>query len=465
MKTEHSNPGTVAKSLTTTAFCIACLLAAPSCSDFIDVGPPETELTRDQVFIDDTSAEAAMVAVYVHANGDHFAGGGPRSDLAYVTGKSADEIGPDADQNGIQLYENELTPDNNRILTLWVGAYESIYRINAILEGLSAPSGVSDGKRKQLEGEAKFMRAFNYFYLVNLFGDVPLVTSTDYRVNATLPRSPVQSIYDFILNDLHQSLALLPDNFSLWNNLRIRPAKAAATALLSRVHLFLGNWLLAEQHASDVINQSAVFSLEPSLLSVFLMNNKEAIWQFYTIQANINSRHGVVANNLSNTVPLTDIFLGAFEENDQRRVQWVGTWPTFSYAFKYKVGTNTTLTELTTNLRLAELYLIRAEARAMQNNIAAARDDVNIIRNRAGLPDTDADTQSALMEVIKQEKRIEFFAEYGHRWLDLKRWNDIDAVLGPVKPKWQPTDALYPIPASEIHRNQNLTQNPGYTTN
>jgi hypothetical protein len=113
-------------------------------------------------------------------------------------------------------------------------------------------------------------------------------------------------------------------------------------------------------------------------------------------------------------------------------------------------------------LRLAEQYLIRAEARAQLENIPGAQEDLNAIRSRAGLPDTDADDKASLLLAIERERQAELFAEGGHRWLDLKRTNRADAVLGPLKADWQTPDALFPIPDAERQLNPNLTQNDGY---
>ena len=114
-------------------------------------------------------------------------------------------------------------------------------------------------------------------------------------------------------------------------------------------------------------------------------------------------------------------------------------------------------------LRLAEQYLIRAEARAQQNNISGAQSDVNVIRNRAGLANTTATTQGTLLSAIEHERQIELFAEWGHRWMDLKRTNRADAILGPLKSSnWQSSDVLFPIPLTQIQNDPNFTQNSGY---
>jgi hypothetical protein len=118
-------------------------------------------------------------------------------------------------------------------------------------------------------------------------------------------------------------------------------------------------------------------------------------------------------------------------------------------------------------LRLAEMYLIRAEARLLQDKFSGAISDVDVIRQRAGLPriqDTNPGiSKSELMLAIERERRIEFLAEWGHRWLDLRRWKRAEAVLAPVKTGWSNDDQLYPIPSSELSKNVNLQpQNDGY---
>lgn len=113
--------------------------------------------------------------------------------------------------------------------------------------------------------------------------------------------------------------------------------------------------------------------------------------------------------------------------------------------------------------RLSEQYLIRAEARAHLDNISGAQLDLNTIRNRAGLPNTLATSMSDLLNAIIQERQVELFAEQGHRWFDLKRTGNAGTVLSAIKPNWQATDVLLPIPETELEINPNLLpQNSGY---
>ncbi len=128
----------------------------------------------------------------------------------------------------------------------------------------------------------------------------------------------------------------------------------------------------------------------------------------------------------------------------------------YYYVNKYKVkqGESGSINEFYTPLRLAEQYLIRAEARANQGKLAEAIDDINIIRNRANLAGLSSGLdESAVATAIDQENRIEFLVEYGHRWLDLKRLGRAGEVLSPLKgADWQLTDQLFPIPLSEIQK-------------
>jgi hypothetical protein len=152
---------------------------------------------------------------------------------------------------------------------------------------------------------------------------------------------------------------------------------------------------------------------------------------------------------------------------DLRRSSWTITKTIAGKIYyginKYKVNTGTG-NEYSVALRLAELYLIRAEARAQQGNLGTAKADLDMIRTRAALPAVSASlTQAQMLAAIEQERKVELFGEWGHRWLDLKRTSRADAVIGAIKPAtYKPTSVLYPVPQSQILLNNSLTQNPSY---
>jgi hypothetical protein len=152
------------------------------------------------------------------------------------------------------------------------------------------------------------------------------------------------------------------------------------------------------------------------LNSVFLANSSEAIWQLLPVLSFINTADGISFVPFSTTAKpayvVTDGLLNAFENNDQRKANWlksnVVSGQSYFYPYKYKVNVSPTIIEHNMVLRLAEQYLIRAEARAEQNNIPGAQADLNVIRTRAGLPNTTATDKTSLSDAIQQERRIEF---------------------------------------------------------
>jgi starch-binding outer membrane protein, SusD/RagB family len=299
---------------------------------------------------------------------------------------------------------------------------------------------------------------------------VPLYLSLNYQLNDKASKTAAAEVYDQIISDLKDAQNLLSIDYSFSNGERLRPNKWSATALLARTYLYTQKWDSAEAQSSLVIN-NGLYSLTP-LDSTFLANSNEAIWQLQPVMPGFDTNEG---ENFILTAPPTDVSLStfimnAFEPNDNRLTQWVGTFSegtnTWFFPYKYKIQTSSTsppFAEYSMVLRLAEQYLIRAEARAEENtNIAGAQQDLNIIRYRAGLPNTTASDQSSLLTAIAHERQVELFSEWGHRWLDLIRTNKADAVLGSEKPTWKSYAKLYPIPSNEIQINSNVTQNSGY---
>ncbi len=457
------------KSLFTGMLIIIYLLSAFSCNKFVEVPAPKDQLINTTVFANSRTATAAITGIYssmMSTNG--FASGGYGS-VTFLGGLSADELVnysvlPDLDQ----FYTNNLTATNSIIqYNIWNEAYSYIYSANAAIEGLNNSTGISLPLKNQLEGEAKFIRAFCHFYLVNLFGDVPYITTTDYLVNAMASRSASSMVFQNIISDLEDAQNLLANDYSYSNGEKVRPNKWAATALLARVYLYEEDWADAATQATAVIT-SGNYGLENDLNNVFLKNSTEAIWQLMPVIPDMNTNEGYffILQTTPYYVALNKSLLDAFEVNDKRRIDWVDSFydgtKTYYFPYKYHVKNSPVLTEYSMVLRLSEQYLIRAEARAQQNNIASAKADLNIIRNRAGLPNTTAENKEALLTAIEHERQTELFCEWGHRWLDLKRTGRSDIVLKPIKPGWQAKDSLYPIPQLERQTDPHLTQNPGY---
>lgn len=438
-----------------------------SCEQFIDVDAPKTQIVNAKVFENEAGVRAALVGIYSELmTSTTFASGGDIG-VTVIAGLSADELDNHSTRPArIAIADNTLTPLNT-VSSIWTEAYLTIYEANAILEGVNNSVSLSQSLRDQAIGEALFIRAFAHFYLVNFYGDVPLILSTDYRINRVASRTPVTEVYNQIELDLLKAQSLLLEDYSFSGGQRIQPNKWAATALLARVYLYQQKWNEAESQAASII-ESMQFSL-PELNSVFLANSEETIWQLMPVVPLTNTNDGsyFFNNNGVLSVTVSASVLNAFEAGDNRAVSWIATGLNgdvpFTYPYKYKIITGgQPLVEYQMVFRLAEQYLIRAEARAMQNDLAASVHDLNMIRTRAGLSTIEANnlSQTNVLDAIGQERRVELFAEWGHRWFDLKRTGKIDATLGPVKQNWQSNDALFPIPQKEITANPNLTQNP-----
>ncbi|MBK8087719.1 MAG: RagB/SusD family nutrient uptake outer membrane protein [Chitinophagaceae bacterium] len=451
--------------------CIMLLLSVylTACKKFVSIPSPQTQLETSALFENNQAAIAAVVGLYsqMMQTSVSLTNGG----ATVYPALSADELYNTSSSTDYDAFRsNEIQFASSLGLTrLWTFGFRNIYHINAVLEGLQASVSVTDSLKKQLRGEMLVTRALNYFYLVNLFGDLPLIQTTDFTLNQSLPRSASGKIYDLILSDLKEARDLLPVTYPAGS--KTRPNKFTASALLARTYLYLQNWPLAEQYASEVIS-SNLYTLNPSLSNTFLAASPEPIWQISPVSSTINTAEGNTLIPSSATakpaLAITAWLLNAFETGDLRKTGWLKTNTVaglpYTYPFKYKVRTAAPpYSEYYVIIRLAEMYFIRAEARVQQNDLANAVTDINSIRNRAGLANTVYNTQSSLLAAVMQERRIELMFEWGHRWLDLKRTSAAGTVLLPLKsPGWQSTDIFYPVLQYELDTNPFLIQTPGY---
>lgn len=443
-------------------YIVCCLLVIPlACKKLIAVDTPANELPAEVVFGNDALADAAVADIYYILAGYYTS-----TTVPIINGMTADEL-MTINPPYLRYVNNAIPVDDALLLFSWRDFYKAIYRANAILEGLATASGISSTRVSQLSGEAKFLRAFCYYYLVNNWGDVPLITSTDVTKTAMAPRSPVAAVNAQVLADLQSAVTLLPESYS--STEKVRANKWAAVAMLARVSLQMGQWADAALNASHVINSGRYLPLsQPD--SIFLKNSRSAILQIWVNDGfTFPGRTFLPVNNNSSNYPLSTDFINSFEPGDLRRAEWTGTFTyvgeLYYYPYKYKNRTATTgdAGEYLMLLRIAEQYLIRAEALCRQGSVAAAVSDLNVIRQRSGLEDLPAGmSRDSCLLAIEQERRVELFTEWGDRWLSLKRNGRINTVLSVVKTNWKASAALYPIPQQERNTNPLLTQNEGY---
>jgi hypothetical protein len=489
----------------------AIVLGMGSCKKLVDVGKPVSTITTEDAFTTNAKANSTVAGIYsqmMNNNGSmYFSNGG----MTIYAGLSSDELtnfSGTVNPQDYQFYTNTLLATSPTPGSLfWTPAYKNIYNANAVMEGIAASTatGLGDSVRKELTGEAKFIRAFNYFYLTNLFGDVPMPLVTDFNQTSLLKRLPQADVYKQIVQDLTAAQSLLPGDYSVGGGERVRVNKWAATALLARVYLYQQDWANAETQANAIIANSQ-YSLAPVLTNVFNKNSTEAIWQLQqnntykpynatwegtnfiptfrwsslaaSDQAGILLGFSIYAAYVIPPYYFSPGYINNFEPGDKRKTLWTDSTPSpaiapyngkvYYYPVKYTVQLGLTggpITQYYMMLRLAEQYLIRAEARAQQGtNLSGAAADLNALRSRAGLANTTAANKTDLLTAVMHERQTELFAEWGHRWLDLKRTGKAGSVLGAIATKqpWSDNQLLYPIPLLDLTNDPNLVQNNGY---
>jgi hypothetical protein len=355
-----------------------------------------------------------------------------------------------------QIDNNSILAENFIIEGVWNDSYGALNRVNSLLDKLPEITDFTDDERANVIGQLYFIRALIHFNLVNCFGAVPIKTSPTYGVDESLDvgRDDIADVYQQIIIDLENAAGKIGPQENIF------ATDGAVKALLARVYLYTGQWELAKSFASSVINNS-MYQLDPDYHNLFSgASSDEIIFQidFNTQDQNTLAYYFFPTSEEGrNEFTPSESMEDAYEPGDTARKN--ASLADLGYAYKYR--DITTGTDKVKVLRLAEMYLIRAEAEAKLNgDLEMIKNDINAIRNRAGLENTTATSYGDLMLAIEQERRVEFAFE-GYRWLDLIRTGRAMEVLDNIT---SPNQLLLPIPLSEITANTNpdMYQNPGY---
>lgn len=353
---------------------------------------------------------------------------------------------------------NSITTSNGAVASAWTDSYAGINRVNEVLAAIPGITDFAPGEGEYYEGQARFLRALNYFNLVRYFGRVPLVLQPtqgrDDIEGNTVGQASQAELYARIVTDLDSAVLLLGDGTD-----RGRANAWAAKALLSRVHLERGDWQLAYDYADDVI-RNGPYELVDGYRDLFEdKHSSESIFEItYTINDFNNQAFWALPSSLGGRLgyaPESDL-VEAYEEGDERLPATVGVDEDEGYYGRkfWRIASND---DNVIVIRLAEMYLNRAEAALrLGRGAAEVRADIDVVRERAGLEPLAAtvDTQAELIQAIADERRVEFALE-GYRLFDLRRLGLLDDVLGDVP-------ALFPIPQGQIDVNPLLEQNEGY---
>jgi len=366
-----------------------------------------------------------------------------------------------------------VQPTNQQIGEYWAANYNVAFRANTVLANLEV---ITNGNRRnQYEGEAKFCRALAHFNLVRAFGDIPMadqvvgIEDTDF-----FSRDAANLVLQFIADDLTEASALLPSKASMDFG---RATSGAASALLAKVHLNLGNYGAAEAILEPFISGSE-YSLMDEYSDIFYNEgNDEIIFAIPYLDDDLNESQDfsfemTVGGVVSGLNYLTDDFQGGIDPLDTERTPVTQNPLNTDEVGKYL--TSSSNARLCGNdwivLRLADVHLLYVEAKMAGQNATQNLDAIaayNLVRDRVGLElvPTDGTGEITLGQLLN-ERRYELAAE-NHRLYDLIRTGQAVTELSDFADAegwlFNTTDLLLPIPLSEINVSDGLlTQNPGY---
>ncbi|MDR3245445.1 MAG: RagB/SusD family nutrient uptake outer membrane protein [Prevotellaceae bacterium] len=477
-------------------------LVVVSCTDFLDE-KPQSFVAPNQFYQSDVEANAGAIGCY-HNLTKLFGGtptlDGMQWDLNYFLHYGTDIARPTGgreSQYSFHIYNLSVATEGS-IPDLWRIFYRGVADANNLIERVSNSTQTTADIKKQIVAEGKFYRAFYYYYLTILWGDVPFIDQSDpnYAISG-LPRTSAGEIRKKIILDLEESANDLPDRSA--DNYKGRPTRWAAKMLLSKFYLWEKEWSKVVSVCEEIIAASPHKLLADyvDLWGEEHEYNEEFIWeldfvQHIFIQQRTTQMCPRGVDETSSDPALTSAFTGyglltatpefiaSFDPADKRRIwyKWLDGDPRVDFIFNYVAkfldkpdkmirsnsGVNVPV------YRVSDAYLMQAEAENEQNNgpTSKAYERINTIRNRAGLPDLTHRSKDEFFMDIMNERKWELAFEY-HRKPDLCRWNKLVDVVqtmttsNPDGAKYiQAHHQLFPIPSKELMKNKNLTQNAGY---
>lgn len=448
------------------AFSLIVLTFFTSCDNLLDIDKPINQIDSELVFESSQTANAALAGLYSGLfNNSPLSGDTTGALLSYYT-DDLNYFYTSTNASGIEdIFLNQQLPNNSPIENYWNNAYQKIYTANAIIEGVQKSTALSHTDKNRIEGEALFIRSLLFYYLEEIFGDIPYPVSTDYKINQSLTKTEKTQVLHKLQQDVSRAVNLLEDTYKHAD--RIYPNKKTAQLLLAKIYVLQHQWIPAQQLLTSIIS-SPLYTFQNDLSKVFIKSSPHILWQLKPNNATDPTKEIQVYyfTGAPTLNALSTSLVNEFDATDLRRSNYmtavtVGS-TTWYRANKYKNRTTNT-TEYSVIFRLEEVYLLLAEVYARQNKIADALPYLNKTRQRADLTPLPATlTLQQLYTEIANEDRREFFTEMGHRFFDLKRLDMLN-TLQTTKPNWKSYHAFWPLPLKELLLNPNLNpQNPGY---
>ncbi|MCH8523117.1 MAG: RagB/SusD family nutrient uptake outer membrane protein [Balneolales bacterium] len=455
-----------------------------ACESYLDTTPTDL-IDASQAFRSVSNLEAGALGVYAT-----YAGGAGAMSHTELNALVSDELRRASTNTGqgMQLFNHNIVSGDNTALAMWTSAYYTIDRANRVLAGVDiveANTAAEQTRQNRVQGEMLGLRAWAHFDLFRAFADftptglaVPYMTQSQISSPARMEKA---AFFTQLNADIDAAIALLqPFGFTPGTDQNERINFRALQALKARVALYREDWPTAIQYASAVIDNVPLTSLAdfPAIWSD--ENNDEVLLKF--------RRPDVTAGTVEiferSTNP--DVFFWASNQlvdqfdrgNDVRfGVYFQEENATTFRVMKYNQRASKNLADVKL-IRVAEMYLIRAEAyaRSASPNLAGAAADVASLRAQRYTtpPATSFGSADAAMSTIRAERRLELAME-GHRLYDAKRYGstltripaDIDGSTAEVTASLDPASErgylfVMPIPQTEIFANPNMQQNPGY---
>lgn len=461
-------------------YIVLVVLIATGC-DVLDQSP-QTAISEDIAIRDQKSAEAALNGLYDQLQSGNYYGDNIQI-MSDVTSDISQSVGTWDFYREMDTYVTSAGNLENR--NLWFQLYQTVNHANNLIADVPSLSDASDAVKDEILGQAYFIRALAYFDLTRTFGGVPGVAGTlgvplvlepsrQIDENSFPSRATIAASYAQVDADLTQAASLL-SGFSTPG----RVSEPAVIALQARLALYLEDFTTAEDLATDVIDDYS-FELVENFADIFTNENtSEAIFE---LQYNTTDGNGIRGwyfpssrGGRGDIALHTDYANMVLARGADERGELIGFDANVGvyYPTKYAKSGGDDNIQI---LRLAEMYLNRAEARARKTpmDLPGALADLNEIRNRAGLADTTGTGVDELQEVlnaIELERGIEFMME-GHRWYDLVRTGRAITVLTNVDREnsnpvslADPDRMVFPIPSRDIDANPNLDQNDAWKAN
>lgn len=454
--------------ITMTGFFVA------SCSKVLETQPRQS-VDSELAIKDITGLRSLLIACYDGLQGSGYYG----QRMMIAPDILADNVRL-TNANSNRYFQERVNTIFTSVAGLW-GLYGTVNNINYFLAGIDN-ANTNDTEKRQLKGEALFLRGLIYFDMARIYSYEPTKVIKQWDAGIVLRTTPTKDVadanfrqrativetYQQIEKDLKEAVDLLSATSS-----RQRANKAAAQALLARVYLYWEKWTDAARLATDALNTTqARLAAGADYANAFRTSpNPEALFEINYVQAteslgsneSMQSLTTQTTGSWADVVPTDELF-NLYETADVRRAMYISSTKQgerVNFIQKF-TGSRGPWTDNIPVIRISEVLLIRAEAYAASGQTDLALTDLNRIRQRSGATLVAGLAGDALMDAILRERRLELAFE-GHRWFDLKRkGRDITKAGLSATVPYTDVRILAPIPIAEIQLNPTLKQNPGY---